>query len=211
MQRLATAVAVGFLLAAAFMNYRYGYVLGRTTLEAIVFGCVGVLAVGSNAVCPFLIARHGSRRTLVAGLVVLWSLCLTYSLTSAIGFAAENRQTVIGSREAVKANYELTRQSLTELEAKRLKLNTIRQDDRIEALRGELKALRAKGAALEADPQSTALSALTFVDPDRIRLGLIIVFALMVECGAALLLFASLHHSQRAKSTALVWRPARTW
>ncbi len=98
MRRLGIFVAIGFLLASAFMNFKYGNSLGRTAIEGWIYGMVGVLAVGSNALCPFLLAWHAKRSALRGGIVLLWVLCLTYSLTSAIGFAAENRQALTGRR-----------------------------------------------------------------------------------------------------------------
>jgi len=209
MRRLGILVAVGFLLASAFMNFQYGHSLGRSALEAWVYGLVGVLAVACNALCPFFMLWHRRRRALLAGVAVLWLLCLTYSLTSAIGFAAENRQALVGGREAVRANYETTIKQLSELEEKRLKLNTTRFDNRIDGLREELKKLRGKGGHLDSDPQSVAIATLTFLKPEDVRTALLFIFAVMVEFGAALVLFAALSSEPRAPAPATVprWRP----
>jgi hypothetical protein len=100
--------ACGFLTASAVMNYLFGEALGRTPLEAITFGAVSVLAVAFSALSPFFMGAtwQARRYPAFAGAVVLWLLCLTYCLTSALGFAAENRSDRQGGRESLPANYE---------------------------------------------------------------------------------------------------------
>ncbi len=88
--------------------------------------------------------------------------------------------------------YEMTAASLADLEGKRERLKSSRYDDRIEALRGEVKRQLAAGANVETDPQSMALASLTFLDPKKVRLGLQVMFGFMVELGAALMLFSSI-------------------
>jgi hypothetical protein len=48
-------VSIGFLAASAVANYLFGASLGRTSWEAQLYGAVGVLAVGMNALAPFYI------------------------------------------------------------------------------------------------------------------------------------------------------------
>src|SRR5262245_2063131 len=87
-------VAVGFLGASAVANYMFGASLGRTPWEATIYGSVGVLAVAMNALAPFYISWSltAERRTTATSIGILWLLCLTYSTTSALGFAAQNRE-----------------------------------------------------------------------------------------------------------------------
>jgi hypothetical protein len=84
-------VALGFLAASAVMNYLFGAALGRTAIEAYIYGAVSVLAVFFNALSPFFLAwgRAAGRPAATAAAACLWLLCLSYSLTSALGFAAE--------------------------------------------------------------------------------------------------------------------------
>src|SRR5215468_3588501 len=86
-------VASGFLAASAVANYFFGASLGRTVWEGVLYGAVGVLAVATNALSPFFIswALAASRRTAAAAIASLWLLCLIYSTSSAVGFAAQNR------------------------------------------------------------------------------------------------------------------------
>lgn len=191
-------VAVGFLAASAAMNFVFGLSLGRTPLEANIYGAVSVLAVLCNALCPFFLSwGWQSRRLSVAGAAgLLWTLCLLYSLTSALGFAAENRNAGTAARETIHANYDTAARHLAQLEARRTVRPTKDLDDRIERLRKEVVELRAKGGMSESDPQANLISQATFgiVEKHQVRLLLVALFAVMVEVGAALGLFAALAH-----------------
>ena len=94
-------VSLGFLFASAVANYMFGASLGRTPWEAQLYGAVGVLAVAMNALAPFYISWSltAKRRTTAAGIALIWALCLIYSTSSALGFAAQNREG-IGRRAA---------------------------------------------------------------------------------------------------------------
>jgi hypothetical protein len=89
-------VSLGFLGASAVANYLFGASLGRTPWEAQLYGAVGVLAVAMNALAPFYISWSltAKRRTTAVSIMLLWALCLTYSTSSALGFAAQNRDGV---------------------------------------------------------------------------------------------------------------------
>lgn len=211
MRAMGAIVGLGFLTASGFMNFEFGYGSGRTTIEAWVYGLVGVLAVFCNGLCPFFLAWHTKRQVLQAGIVLLWVVCLSYSLSSAIGFAAENREGRIGPREAQRANYELTLASLADLEAQRGRSKKKwRYDKRIEALREEVKKQRAAGTSQTADPQGQVLAALMFVGTDGVRLVLNIIFGVLVEVGAALVLYASVAR-EPVKVKAALWRPQKRY
>src|SRR5947209_1545365 len=114
-------VALGFLSASAVANYLFGAGLGRTQWEATLYGAVGVLAVAMNALAPFYISwsLQASRKTTAAGIAALWALCLIYSTTSALGFAAQNREGVTVSRQVTHDAYDDTRRELLDLETRR--------------------------------------------------------------------------------------------
>lgn len=192
------SVAIGFLSASAIMNYLFGSSLGRTPLEAQVYGAVSVLAVFCNALSPFFLSWgwQGKRYAVAAASALLWSLCLLYCVTSALGFAAENRSAVAGVRESVQANYETASRQLLQLEARRTVHPTRDLDDRIERLTREVSGLRAEGGMRDTDPQAELLSRLTFgaIGKHEVRFALVALFALLVEAGAALGLFSALAH-----------------
>src|SRR5262245_19971225 len=114
-------VSLGFLGASAVANYLFGESLGRTPHEATLYGIVGVLAVAMNALAPFYISWSlaEKRRVTAVGIIVLWVLCLSYSTTSALGFAAQNRESVAVSRQINQDAYEDIRRELFDLENRR--------------------------------------------------------------------------------------------
>ena len=107
-------IAVGFLLASASANYLFGLDLGRTRWEGQLYGLVGILAVGMNAVAPFFLswAHAACRRMVATAVALLWLLCLVYSTTPALGFAAQNREFVAETRGLAREAYEDTRREL---------------------------------------------------------------------------------------------------
>lgn len=198
---LGTVVAIGFLLASAIMNYLFGHALGRTPLEASVYGGVGVLAVIANALCPFFAqsACKTKRFPTMYAILFFWLLCLIYSLTSALGFAAENRQSLTAPKAALHEIMQSKLKTLADLEDRK---RTPQIETRIHALRDEINSLRAAGAAGDPDPQTALLAKIMRLDRHDTKLVLVILFALMVEAGAAIGLFAAL-------STAAPQRPVK--
>lgn len=105
---LGGAAAIVLIGVSASTNARFGYGLGEGQLEGSIF------AVGSIALDIFKVASVfffmwalASRQYLagVAG-VMVFSLCTAYSLTSAIGFAAENREGKTASLDVPKRQRE---------------------------------------------------------------------------------------------------------
>jgi hypothetical protein len=196
-------VAVAFLVASAAMNYQFSGSLGRTSFEAAIYGAVSVLAVMCNGLCPFFLSWEWEDRRYLVVLAAgtLWSLCLIYSLSSALGFAAENRNDAISARMAAAANYEAALSRLAELTKTRAQYqHPPRQlDDRIDQTRNEVAKLRAAGGARDVDPQAQLISQITFglIAKHQVRIALVALFAVMVEAGAALGLFAALAHLPR--------------
>lgn len=191
-------VALGFLAASAVANYLFGESLGRTPWESVLYGAVGVLAVALNALAPFYMswALAAARRTTAAAIALLWMLCLVYSLTSALGFAAQNREGVAVSRQQSQDAYQDARLELRDLEARRA---TARPKDRpaldarIDDVRRRLDRLRA-ARSQPVDAQSAFMAALSFglLEPHQVRIALTILFSLMIEVGATIGLFVAL-------------------
>jgi len=219
MSRIAIAragafVATGFLLASAVANFMFGISLGRTRPEGMLIGIVGVFAVAMNALSPFFLSWSlaASRNTTAASIIILWSLCLTYSTTSALGFAAQNREGVAVSRQITSDGYEDTRRELLDLENRRNDArpkDRARLDAKVDDVRRRLTRLRSDAPA-PADAQSEFLSALTlgFIEARHVRIALVALFALMVEMGATLGLFAALSHSFEKPAPAVSrWKP----
>lgn len=211
--RAGAIISAGFLFASAVANYLFGMSLGKSSWEAHLYGFVGILAVAMNALAPFFISWSvaASRRATTAAVSVLWSLCLIYSTTSALGFAAINRETVADGRQISRDAYADTRRELLDLEARRAaakQKDRAALEQRIDSVRKRLESQRSNRGAV-ADAQSTFLSALTFnfVPPHHMRVVLVALFALMVEMGATLGLFASLTYKSSEPQAAPRWKP----
>ena len=194
-------VSLGFLFASAVANYMFGASLGRTPWEAQLYGAVGVLAVAMNGLAPFYISWSlaAKRRTTAAGIGLVWALCLLYSATSALGFAAQNREGVTVARQVTHDAYDDTRRELLDLEARKKVArprDKTRLEKNIDDARKQLAGVRNQDPA-PADAQSQFLSALSrgLVGADQVRIALAALFALMIEVCATLGLFASLSHS----------------
>jgi hypothetical protein len=193
-------VSCGFLAASAAANYMFGASLGRTHWEAHLYGTVGVLAVAMNALAPFYISwsLSAERKITAAATAILWALCLAYSTTSALGFAAQNREGTALARQVTHDGYEDTRRELLDLEARRRaakQKDRARLDAKIDDARKRLATMRANAPA-PADSQAAFLSSLMFglLDPRQVRIALVTLFSLMVEMCATLGLFAALSH-----------------
>jgi hypothetical protein len=163
--------------------------------------------------CPDLSwSLAASRNTTAASIIILWSLCLTYSTTSALGFAAQNREGVAVSRQITSDGYEDTRRELLDLENRRKDArpkDRARLDAKVDDVRRRLTRLRSDAPA-PADAQSEFLSVLTFgfIEARHVRIALVALFALMVEMGATLGLFAALSHSFEKPAPAVSrWKP----
>lgn len=212
--RLGAFVAIGFLLASAVANFMFGMSLGRTRPEGLLIGIVGVFAVAMNALAPFFLSWSlaASRKTTAASIIGLWSLCLVYSTTSALGFAAQNREGVAVARQITSDAYEDTRRELMDLEHRRKDARSkdrVRLDAKVDDVRKRLTKLRSSTPA-PADAQSEFLSVLTFglIEARHVRITLVALFALMVEMGATLGLFAALSHSFEKTAPAVGrWKP----
>ena len=118
MQKTFTAagiVAAGVLLAvSAAMNWRFGYSLGTTELDAQIYGAASAAADGFKALIPFFVLWALVSRSYVRALagVALWVICSTYSLTSSLGFSAYNRDNNSASRVVQQTQYSDLRAEL---------------------------------------------------------------------------------------------------
>ena len=199
--RAAAGIAYGFLAASAIANFMFAFTLAKSPLLSFVYGSVGVLATAANAVIPLrmLQAWDVRRYSVLAAGAVFLPLCILFSLTSAMGFAASVRDKSSAERAAQAQNYQTTLAMLKDVEAKP---RTPKNEQRIEALRIEVKGYRDRGAMMQDDPQSAALEILGITDG---RYYLTLLFALLVEVGSALGLFIALADVKRKEPAQ--WKP----
>jgi len=108
------------LFVSAAMNWRFGFGLGKTELEAHILAAGSVGADGLKALLPFFVLWALKHRSFVQALagVLVWAICTTYSMTSSLGFAALNRSDTMGERQLAATQYSDLRSQLKSVEAK---------------------------------------------------------------------------------------------
>ncbi len=102
-------LAAGVLLAvSAAMNWRFGYQLGRTEFDGMIYGSASAAADCMKALVPFFFfaAIRNKMWSQAAASAVLWTVVTAYSLTSALGHAALNRFDTAGQRAVDAQSYK---------------------------------------------------------------------------------------------------------
>ena len=91
-------VGCGFVAVSIFINLRFGAKLGSNGVEQYAFIGISVLADVWKAIGLVYIAACLRRMMLVRAVAAggIWLVCVVYSLTSALGFAAYNRAAMTG-------------------------------------------------------------------------------------------------------------------
>lgn len=108
-------LAAGVLLAvSAAMNWRFGFSLGKTELDGMIYGSASAAADCLKALVPFFLfaALRNRMWSQAAAAVVVGVVCTAYSLTSALGHAALNRLDTTGQRAAEAQTYKDLRADL---------------------------------------------------------------------------------------------------
>lgn len=185
---IGAVVSFGFLIASGVINYNFGTRLAEAEWLKHIMGGVAVMAVAYNAICPFLV-RWWKSYTGKALALLLWFLCLAYTATSAVGFAAENRTLVQSQQLATNSNLSIYHDMLNDELAKKYK-----NSRKIEELRLKIISMNDTGAAKPPDPQAKMLAAMMWQTENTARIALVVLFALLIEVGATLGLYASLEH-----------------
>ncbi len=98
--RRAILKSMGFLFAGALlaisatMNWHFGTTLGKTEVEQQLFGVASLAVDGLKAVLPLFVIFlwKASHRFMCAVALLLWLLCFSWSMASAIGFSASSRE-----------------------------------------------------------------------------------------------------------------------
>lgn len=142
---LGVLAALVLLVVSGSMNFLFMKSLGKNEVEGLVLGGASAAADVLKALLPFWIAwAWQARRMLFVAIgSVVFLFFTAFSLLSALGFAADNRGHVAGTREGLNATYETVLRDLESAEAKRVALpkhrpapvieealNAIKQDKR---------------------------------------------------------------------------------
>lgn len=95
------------LLVSAAMNWQFGAGLGTTQMNATIFGFASASADVMKALLPFFIfaaiVQKNWSQAVAGG--TLWTICLAFSITSALGFSAMNRKDISNVRQVEAVNY----------------------------------------------------------------------------------------------------------
>ena len=101
------AAALVLCAVSAAMNYLFLSSLGKTPLEGQVLGAASAAADVLKALLPFFIAWSWQSRRFVAAAAgsLAFAFFAGFSLLSAIGFAADNRATLVQERDDLSSAY----------------------------------------------------------------------------------------------------------
>lgn len=116
MKAILTAIGISAALVmaavSAAMNYAFLASLGKSQVEAQILGAASAAADLLKCLLPFFIAWAWRERRFLAALsgVGVFTLFAGFSLLSAIGFAASNRDAVVESRAAIDGTYARVQQ-----------------------------------------------------------------------------------------------------
>ncbi|MEM1306995.1 MAG: hypothetical protein AAGG99_05680, partial [Pseudomonadota bacterium] len=139
-------LAAGVLLVvSAAMNWRFGFYLGTTELDGFIYGSASAAADVMKALIPFLIVAAWRNRmwSQMAASAVVWLVVTAYSLTSALGHAALNRQDTAGQRVAQATAYANLQ---SDLERAKQQLAWVPQHRPAATVQSELSGMEAQKA-----------------------------------------------------------------
>ncbi len=133
---LALSIATaGMFLISMRANYLYGRSIGQSpeTQEALAWANVGAdIWKAFGLIVVVALWRVRWRRAALAT-TLTWLVCLSFSVSSAIGIYVQERTALTGGREARHASYEDARTELAEVEVSRKGLAQHRSAGEIEA------------------------------------------------------------------------------
>ncbi len=137
-------LAAGVLLAvSAAMNWRFGYSLGKTEFDGVIYGSASAAADCLKALVPFFFfaALKNKMWSQAAASAVVGVVVTAYSMTSALGHAALNRADTSGQRAADSQAYKDLR---SDLKRSQDQLGWIPQHRPAMTVQGEIDGLKNK-------------------------------------------------------------------
>lgn len=156
---LGVLAALIMLAVSGSMNYLFMSSFGKTAIEAQAFGGASAAADMLKAMLPFWIswALRDRRIFFVAIGSSVFVFFTAFSFASALGFAADNRGAMSGSREGLNANHASVVKDISEVSAKRTRLPVHRASSVVEHELQRLKQNRRWSSTKQcADGQATA-------------------------------------------------------
>jgi hypothetical protein len=133
---IALSVATaGMFIISMRANYLYGRSIGQSpeTQEALAWANVGAdVWKAFGLIVVTVLWRSGWRRAAMTT-ALTWFVCLSFSVSSAIGIYVQERTTLTGGREAKHASYEDAQKELVQIERKLKGLRQHRSVAEVEA------------------------------------------------------------------------------
>jgi hypothetical protein len=125
------------------MNWRFGFSLGRTELDGHIYGAASAAADCMKALVPFFFFAALKNRmwSQAAAAMVVGSVVTLYSLTSALGHAALNRDNTTGHRAVEAQAYKDLRGDLKRAQDQ---LSWIPQHRPAATVQGEIEGLKSQ-------------------------------------------------------------------
>lgn len=138
---LGVLAAAVLLAVSAAMNWRFGFSLGKTEMDGMIYGSASAAADCFKALVPFFFfaAIRNRMWSQAAAAAVVWVVVLAYSLTSALGHAALNRLDTAGQRAAHAQSYQDLRADLKRAEEQ---LSWIPQHRPAQAVQAEIESVK---------------------------------------------------------------------
>lgn len=136
-------LAAGVLvLVSAAMNWRFGYSLGRTEVDGLIYAGASAAADGLKALVPFFLfaALRNRMWSHAVAAAVVGAVVTAYSLAAALGHAAVNRSATAGHRLAEIQAYKA---ASDELKRAQEQLSWIGAHRPPAALRAEVASIKA--------------------------------------------------------------------
>ena len=118
---LGVIAALILVAASAFMNFQYVTGWGKDDLNGQIFGAISIALDVTKALLPFFIlwAWKNNRFIHVALGSFLFTCLVTFSLLSALGFAASNRAHTTGKKQTITTEFQEIESDLKEAISKR--------------------------------------------------------------------------------------------
>jgi hypothetical protein len=140
-------VSLVILYVSASMNYRFGFSLGKTEEDGLLYARMSVAADVFKALSPFLLyAAWRARRAIgVTAAVLLWLATTLYALGGALGHAGSNRLDTAGQRSLAADHYKDLRADLKRNQDQLAWIPAHRPPDTV---KGEIESLKSKSMLL---------------------------------------------------------------
>lgn len=215
LSRLIVMIAVLTVgLCSSVMNFRFGYHLANSQFDGLVIGTLSVSLDIVKMAAPVFATLAFSRQAYLRAIssTLIWVVCVSFSLTAAIGFSASNRDTVISARSNDAESY---RRASQDRESILRDLDAMKGNRRWAATSGCTNATASKSVAFcksvrdtenrlrsvnlvlassrqitTDDPQASTLSRISGLSRSHVQIALVILVAVVSELVSSLGLFA---------------------